>query len=1093
MQIGTPFYVKIFFVEVLREPAADISDRIKNNDYHAAAFELGHFETPKGQMVGLYEVHVPQKAQLHRNRKALRDLLANVYRNDVDAALIVFVQDSRWRFTYVSEIAVRDEATGKRVLKSTDPKRYTYLFGEGEKAKTAATQFSKLKKTGDLFKEGLTLDALQEAFNVEKMSKAFFNEYRKHYGYFTAYLTGEDENTKSVNKPSPFLASIFNGDKKNARDFVKKLLGRIVFMYFLEKKGWLGVPQDKSWGEGDENFLSHLFQDTKHKEAFYSNVLVPLFYETLNTDRKDELFKIDKQEFSKGNYHRLKIPFLNGGLFENDMPDTDELVFPEQLFQNLFLFFDQYNFTVYEDSPDEHTVAVDPEMLGHIFENLLEDNKDKGAYYTPKEIVHYMCQESLIEYLYTKLNPESTTTHQELGKAQTDLYGNGGKRGQLSLTQQHGETKEKVKREWIEQFIKHQEAANIAPFDREVLIALRNVKVCDPAIGSGAFPMGILMEIFHAVQTLFDLTHDTVNEVWKLGTGIQFNAAKVKSDIIQNSVYGVDIEKGAVDIARLRFWLSLVVDETKPQPLPNLDYKIVVGNSLLSKFEDEVIDIEWNYTVSHGTAETKQIIMEQVNKLINLGTWQNAYYIQKGNKQKAQLEIRNLKIDILINQLTLNKISFQQNNPKLGGFAPTAKQIQKNLENQLVIAGYDKNIKKLQAIKSDKDTKLEFFDWKLDFPEVMNEKVNKGETGFDIVIGNPPYIQLQSNQGALAKSLQNQGYETFERTGDIYTLFYEKGYQLLKRNGNLIFITSNKWMRAGYGESTRNFFATKTNPILLIDFAGQKIFDAVTVDTNILLFQKAPNQHKTIACTIKENCLADLSCYIKQNNAICSFSNSNSWVILNPIEQRIKEKIERIGTPLKDWDINIYRGVLTGYNEAFIIDGEKRNELIKQDPKSAEIIRPVLRGRDIKRYGYEFADLYLITTFPSLNIEIENYPAIKQHLLSFGYDRLKQTGEVGARKRTNNRWFETQDSISYWDIFHWQSNDLIHWEGGPIQVVGDDKKRAWAPEFVYERKKIYFMFSGHRSTMDIMLFIIPLPKTGKILRPTNLLFTTTWE
>lgn len=224
-------------------------------------------------------------------------------------------------------------------------------------------------------------------------------------------------------------------------------------------------------------------------------------------------------------------------------------------------------------------------------------------------------------------------------------------------------------------------------------------------------------------------------------------------------------------------------------------------------------------------------------------------------------------------------------------------------------------------------------------------------------------------------------------------------------------------MRAAYGESLRKFFVEKTNPLLLIDFSGNQIFDTATVDTNILMFAKQKNEFKTEACIIKEKLLNNLSVFVRQNAQKCEFSISESWVILSPIEQSIKRKIEEAGTPLKDWDINIYRGILTGYNEAFIIDGKKKDELIAEDPKSAEIIRPLLRGRDIKRYSYEFADLYIITTFPSLKIDIELFPAIKQHLLSFGYDRLKQTGDVGARKKTNNQWFETQDSISYWDDF----------------------------------------------------------------------------
>ena len=275
-------------------------------------------------------------------------------------------------------------------------------------------------------------------------------------------------------------------------------------------------------------------------------------------------------------------------------------------------------------------------------------------------------------------------------------------------------------------------------------------------------------------------------------------------------------------------------------------------------------------------------------------------------------------------------------------------------------------------------------------------------------------------------------YETYARTGDIYCLFYEQGMNVLKENGCLCYITSNKWMRAGYGELLRNYFVTKTNPTLLVDFAGVKIFDAATVETNILLTHKEVNRYCTLACTFSDtNSLSKLSDFIQQCGSLCEFCSSNSWVILSPIEQSIKQKIEAVGTPLKDWDINIYRGVLTGYNEAFIISTEKRDEILAncrtedERDRTAELIRPILRGRDIKRYEYEWANLWLIATFPSRHYDIEQYPAVKSYLLSFGIERLEQTGEthivngekIKSRKRTNNKWFETQDSINYWDDF----------------------------------------------------------------------------
>ena len=807
-----------FNVTTLFEKPVDITHRVKSNPYSAKAWELGNFATLDGHIIGMYEVEVNEKSDITRNRKGLRNLLSQIYSNDVEAALLVFIQGNKWRFSYVSEITVRNKETGKREKKATDPKRYTYLLGEGERAKTAADRFARTKKTEDLFGGGVTLIALEEAFNVEKMSKAFFNEYRKQYGQFTAHITGEDENSKKIKNASPFLKSTFNGDQKAARDFVKKMMGRIVFLYFLEKKGWLGVPADKKWGDGDENFLSNLFKHCKDKKIFYSNVLVPLFFATLNTERKEDLFEIDDKLFTKAGYSKLKIPYLNGGLFEEDDTMTQFLVFPVDLFANLFTFFDQYNFTVYEDSPDEHTVAVDPEMLGHIFENLLEDNKDKGAFYTPKEVVHYMCRESLIEYLYTKLNPKSIETYTELGKQQTALFGNAEKRGQLSFEHKSNSVNELVPRNELEKLVLYHEAADIIEYDDTILKALKEVKICDPAIGSGAFPMGLLMEIFHLVETLYYASPDVTAGVWKFKEG--WEPAKVKEEIIQNSIYGVDIEKGAVDIARLRFWLSLVVDEDTPKPLPNLDYKIVVGNSLLSKFEDEVIDIDWSLNTAKATVATRVIITEQAANLNILQSWQTAYFYQKGNKQKLQREIRNKKIDIICNQLTLSKISFQQNYPKLGGFAPTAKEIQRNLENEIKLATFDKVRQRLQAVKCNSSLVLNYFDWKLDFPEVMNEKLVKGNTGFDIVIANPPYgAAVDHNELNLDYTLSKK------RLSNTYSYFMEKSLRITKGNGNITLIVPNTWLSITSTKNLRKVFIVE-NTVKHLLFTHQ-IFESM--------------------------------------------------------------------------------------------------------------------------------------------------------------------------------------------------------------------------------------------------------------------------
>jgi hypothetical protein len=525
-------------------------------DDHVAANaqKLGYIlldENGIDRQIAVYEVTLAQGIILERNRVGLRNLLRKYWKS-IDAALIVYhhPESVNWRFTYVSELTGYD-AEGEFIQIKTEPKRYTYILGEGESTRTAVERFERIINKGNK----VSLDDVKEAFSVEKLSKIFFEKYKEHYNDFCKYI---------ISQPGIFQ-TIFHGDEKAIRDFSKKLLGRIVFLYFIQKKGWLGVPENEDWGNGDHHFLTNQFQNFTHKELFYQDFLSVLFFDTLNTKRANDLF-IENPSY--------KIPYLNGGLFEEENPNHRNLIFPDHLFANLFNFFDQYNFTIYEDDPNDHTIAVDPEMLGHIFENLLEDNKDKGAYYTPKEIVHYMCQESLIEYLTTWFENHGyqVISYTSLGSQQTELFPiNEGRSGQLELEVVVKSESKQINRTLIEKLLKKKldedDKKLIKNYAAEFNQALDKVKICDPAIGSGAFPMGLLHEIFTAKQTL---------HIFEFGNTTGFDASEVKLNIIQNSIYGVDIERGAVDIARLRFWLSLIVDEDKPKALPNLDYKIVV-------------------------------------------------------------------------------------------------------------------------------------------------------------------------------------------------------------------------------------------------------------------------------------------------------------------------------------------------------------------------------------------------------------------------------------------------------------------------------------------------------------------------------------
>jgi adenine-specific DNA-methyltransferase len=894
---------------------------------------LGNYEINEYTKIGIFEVELNEKVNITRNRVALRNLIKDLTKQ-VAGAMVVFVQGDKWRFSYISKRKVKNKETNEIQDKETAPKRYTYLFGKGEKALTAAIRFDKIiqKQQENIF-QFLSLDDFEEAFSVEKLSKEFFKNYKDTYEDFVQFLTGKRYGKKGnkyveqiIHEPDWQMIALFGGKdekaEKQARDFCKRMMGRIVFLYFIQKKGWLAVEQGKKWGEGNPAYLYDLFKKSKHKDDFYFQELVPLFFKTLNN--------ADSEKSS----HTLRFPYLNGGLFDDSQDRKyNKLHLPEHIFQNLFETFNNYNFTIYEDAPDEHTVAVDPEMLGHIFENLLEDNKDKGAFYTPKEIVHYMCKESLKAYLFA--HDEQHFANNELAKRTIDKI----------IQQQELDSEEK-------QF------AEKNAF--KIIDALEQVKICDPAIGSGAFPMGLLQEIFNAQIYLQEM------KGFKKGV----SDADIKKHIIEESIYGVDIDAGAVDIARLRFWLSLVVDEQEPQPLPNLDFKIICANTLIPLGEIKSWDMDAKASLA----------VKELAKIRH-----DFFNVSSEEKLKLERQFKKVQTDLLSWRELATKDNYEFYS-KLYGFNPFDFQT----------------------------APCSWFDawWMFGVKD-----------GFDIVIGNPPYVQLQKDGGKLAKLYHPYQYDTFERTGDIYSLFYERGVQLLNDKGIICYITSNKWMRANYGASTRKFFAEKTHPLLLIDFGNVQIFDTATVDTNIFILQNKPkaNKHESkeaLAVRINNDFNIEdqsLQEFVLSKSYKLSSLNHNAWVIGEKDIYNIKESVEQQGVELKFWTLTINRGVVTGYNDAFFVTNEVRLRIIEQDKKSETLIKPLLRGKDLVAWYPNYENLFLICTFPSLNINIDDYPGIKEHLLTFGFDRLKQDGT--GRKKTGNKWYETSDQINFWKEF----------------------------------------------------------------------------
>ena len=879
--------------------------------------------------IDIFEVTVTDKVKMARNRVSIQQVIRRCM-DSFSGAFMIFHYDNNWewRFTFCSK--------GKDNTEFTDNKRYTFLLGKDQSCRTAAENFLSLIEKREKNIE-LKEDDLIAAFSVEALSKRFFDDYKKQYTRFVDFLS--ETKTKTYNDFESLVTVYANQEdrksqtEKNIRDYVKKLLGRIVFIQFLQKKGWMGVPQDSTWGSGDTAFLKNLFKYSTEaqQENFLDEVLEPVFSNALDSDRRDNNDLFDTNvNFASGSI--VKIPYLNGGLFERDSLDELQVRFPKEYFADLFDLFDQYNFTIDENDPNDAVVGVDPEMLGLIFENLLEDNKDKGAFYTPKKIVQFMCKESLIQYLKQSIKDFIEKESKRKNKDIAILND-----AKLLLAEDG-----KV----ISDFVNTNESSKTIDIRTNAILInhlLSVVKICDPAIGSGAFPLGLLNEIFNCRRALHNI----------IDSNSVISNASLKKEILQKNIYGVDIEKGAVDIARLRFWLSIIVDEESPNSLPNLDFKIMQGNSLLESFDGvdlsdfEKTNIRAKYLATDLFA-TDSGLLSELNFIINK-------YFDTSDHYKKRSYLKD--IGEHVKKILLSKLKDSDNQEIYN------KIINLKIENPFI------------------------FLWHIYFAPVFDDG------GFDIVIGNPPYIQLQKATGV--KVLDKKGKQIDQKLGDIYCLFYEKGFSLLKENGTLCYITSNKWMRAGYGESLRNYFATKTNPLKLLDLSGAKIFDNATVDVNILLSEKAENQGNTQACSLTEKTgVNNLSLYLNQNQSECPFTTKDSWVILSKIEQSIKQKIEAIGTPLKDWNIQINYGIKTGCNEAFIISTEKRNEILNncssedERTRTEEIIRPILRGRDIKRYGYDWHDLWLINTHNGIKgkvpkIEISKYPAIKNHLDQF--------------------------------------------------------------------------------------------------------------
>lgn len=751
----------------------------------------------------------------------------------------------------------------------------------GRPHRTTTEQISKLywgrHETGSI------RSAIEQAFDVEPVTKRFFTEYRRVFESAEAAISG-----------------FADSETEDLRQFVQTIFNRLMFVYFLQRKGWLTL-------NGDDDYLNALWRDYEESPLdhsnFYRDRLCALFFSGLNNP--DSVAAADENSAVPG---IGRVPFLNGGLFEKgpldrrsgiDVPDGAITPILTEL-------FDRFNFTITESTPFDLEVAVDPEMLGKVFEELVTGRQESGSYYTPRDVVSFMCREALKGFMRGRDTGVSA--------AALDAFVDEHRTGSLDVTSA-----------------------------RRLAQALREVTVIDPACGSGAYLLGMLQELVELQTTLYNVRESTdARTLYEL-----------KLEIIERNLYGADIDEFALNIAMLRMWLSLAIDYEgeHPVPLPNLDFKLMQGDSLLGPAPGS-LTLHRHAIDNSGIAELK-----------------SRYLRSHDDAEKRELRKHISKVQI-----------------------------------------------ELDSTLGPDELKPGSIDWRIEFAEVFSGG------GFDIALANPPYRPLQANGGELAGLYGDSGYETFARTGDIYQLFFERGCQLLRPDiGQLAYITSNSWLRTRYGEKLRRFFANSHSPLAWIDL-GKDVFESAIVDSGILLLRTGGESGRFLAVDMD---WATVEAFPPPTEAWGSIepSTDRPWSILSIAERSTLGKIYERGIPLSEWGVSMNYGVKTGYNAAFIIDNAKRDELIAEDPNSAEVIKPVLRGRDVGRWRDKWANCWLIATLPSLGLEIDQYPAIRDHLLAFGRERLEQLGkrlpEDGrSRKRTAHQWFETQDSIAYYAEFN---------------------------------------------------------------------------
>ena len=841
---------------------------------HVQRYErLGTYTSSEKEKLDVLIVHLTKESKLERARTAIRNFVADHLktRDEKDAGLVAFVSpsESTWRFSYVKmEYATVEKDSGKIGVETrlTPARRFSYVVGEGESSHTAQTRFLNLLQDSET---DPTLANIEEAFSVEAVTKEFFTKYAELFGEINKALDKLVEKDKTVRDE-------FKAKGVNTVDFAKKLMGQIVFLYFLQKKGWLGVAKGKDWGSGPHDFLCRLANNQYGKyNNFFDDILEPLFYDTLATDRGHEAWC---------NRFNCRIPFLNGGLFEPlgnyDWRKVD-IILPNKLFTNsefveegivgtgVLDVFDRYNFTVNEAEPLEKEVAIDPEMLGKVFENLIEENRRKGlgAYYTPREIVHYMCQQSLINYLETAVNEGK----QNVLRQDIETFVHLGEQFSFYEAAKQAGT---IGRDYPKPPKSIEENARL--IDEQ----LGRITICDPAVGSGAFPVGMMTEIVRARCALTPYFNDVHER-----TPYQF-----KRHAIQSCLYGVDIDAGAVEIAKLRLWLSLVVDEEETKqikPLPNLFYKIVSGNSLLG-----IEKTLFNEKLFKQLEELKPLYFDEAHK---------------GRKDAYKQ-----KIDALIHTLTNGK---------------------------------------------------EMFDFETYFSEVFH---NNG--GFDIVIGNPPYLRIQGLQETQPElvPVYKRKFKSASGSFDLYGLFIERGFGLLKVDGNFAFIVPHKFFQATFGKGLRGLLNEQRALRQIVRFGAEQVFDEPSTYTCLLFLSRLRMDSFDLFEITDLSDPARVFTRIRTRQPDESYQHSrlptpttDDWDFHAGGGNKVLERLRQQSVTLGDITRKIFVGLQTSSDKIYVLKvlGWKKSTVRCYSKKLEEeieiergLVKPFLMGKNVHRY-----------------------------------------------------------------------------------------------------------------------------------------------